>query len=47
MGVGMAAAEAPAPCRSLRFRLLSRFAVGVGAKLPIGGSLDVSARGVC
>jgi len=45
VGVGIGAATGP--CRS-RFRLLSRLAVGVGAKLPIGGSREVSARpGVC
>jgi paired amphipathic helix protein Sin3a len=44
MGAGMGAATGP--CRS-RLRLLSRFAVGVGAKLPIGGNREVSARGVC
>lgn len=45
--IGMAAAAPPGPCRSPRLRLLSRLAVGVGAKLPMGGSLEVSARGVC
>jgi len=44
IGAGIGAATGP--CRS-RLRLLSRLAVGVGAKLPIGGSRDVSARGVC
>jgi hypothetical protein len=44
IGAGIGAATGP--CRS-RLRLLSRFAVGVGAKLPIGGNREVSARGVC